>query len=119
METHHQSEVTESLCTYVLMPHFKLETIQNLKNVQHQGDFTVMLDLKDVLSNGSRSRGGSETPKVHLEGQSVQIHYSTLGLAPAPLIFTKLFKASSALSTTTEHQDHDLLGRYPHHGSLS
>ena len=82
----------KNLNSYVVTPHFKMETVQNLKDVLHQGDFMAKLDLKDAYQTVPVNETDRKYLRFLWKGKVFEFTTLPFGLAPAPLIFTKLLR---------------------------
>lgn len=77
---------------YLEVPHFKMESIQSLKNSILPNDYLAKVDLKDAYLSVPMD------PRTHCylrfvwKGSVFEFTSLPFGLAPAPLIFTKLLK---------------------------
>ena len=81
-----------SLNRYVITPHFKMETIQNLKDVLRQGDFMAKIDLKDAYQAVPIHEPDRKYLRFVWKGETFEFSTLPFGLASAPLVFTKLLK---------------------------
>ena len=81
-----------SLNCYVITPHFKMETIQNLKDVLRQGDFMAKIDLKDAYQAVPIHEPDRKYLRFVWKGETFEFSTLPFGLASAPLVFTKLLK---------------------------
>ena len=82
----------KSLNSYLFTPHFKLESIQSLKDVLLQNDFMVKVDLKDAYLTVPMHHSAYKYLRFTWKGKCYEFTSLPFGLAPAPLIFTKLLK---------------------------
>ena len=83
----------KSLNSYLVQtPHFKMETIQSLKDVLHQGDFMVKMDLKDAYLTVPVHQDDHRYLRFMWKGKAFEFTTLPFGLAPAPFFFTKLLK---------------------------
>ena len=86
----------KSLNQYLEVPHFKMESIQSLKDVILPGDYLAKIDLKDAYL--SVPMNAQAHPYLRFMWREDVFEFSSLpfGLAPAPLIFTKLLRPVAA-----------------------
>ena len=116
----------KALNCYVITLHFKLETIQNLKDVLHQGDF-MRLDLKDAYQTVPVYKSWKYL-RFMWKGKAYEFTTLPFRLVPAPLILlTKLLKpvlrqiGVRMYDLPRQHSDHGDLPRRkiqePPHGS--
>lgn len=77
---------------YVVTPHFKMETIQNLKDVLQRADFMVKLNLKDAYQMVPVHRTHHRYLRFVWKGAVFEFTSLQFGLASAPCTFTKLLK---------------------------
>ena len=83
----------KSLNSYLVRtPHFKMETIQSLKDVLRQGDFMVKLDLKDAYLTVPVHQDDHRYLRFMWKGKAFEFTTLPFGLAPAPFFFTKLLR---------------------------
>ena len=107
-----------SLNRYVITPHFKMETIQNLKDVLHQGDFMAKIDLKDAYQAVPSTNQIAST-----SGSCGRARHSNF--LPYPLGWhqphwcLQTTQTSGSLPAANGDKDHDIPGRYTDHGPLS
>ena len=80
------------LNSYLHTPHFKLESIQNLKDVLLQNDYMAKVDLKDVYLTVPMHHTAYKYLRFTWKGKCYEFTSLPFGFAPAPLIFTKLLK---------------------------
>ena len=85
-----------TLNSYVKTPHFKMETIHNLKDVLRQGDFMVRLDLKDAYLTVPVHKSDRKYLRFMWKGKVFEFTSLPFGLAPAPFVFTKLLRPVAA-----------------------
>ena len=83
----------KSLNSYLVRtPHFKMETIQSLKDVLRQGDFMVKLDLKDAYLTVPVHQDDHRYLRFMWKGKAFEFTTLPFGLAPASFFFAKLLK---------------------------
>ena len=82
----------KSLNQYLEVPHFKMESIQSLKDVILPGDHLAKIDLKDAYLSVPMDVHYYPYLRFHWMGDIFEFTSLPFGLAPAPLIFTKLLK---------------------------
>ena len=86
----------KSLNAYLMTPHFKMEGIQSLKDTLVTGDFMVKLDLKDAYLSIPMSKQAYRYLRFAWVGKVFEFSSLPFGLAPAPIVFTKLLKPAAA-----------------------
>ena len=80
------------LNNFVLTPHFKMESIQNPKDVLLQGDYMAKIDLKDAYLTVPMHPSTAKYLRFQWKGTVYEFTSLPFRLAPAPLVFTKLMK---------------------------
>ena len=80
------------LNSYLHTPHFKLESIQSLKDVLLVNHYMVKVDLKDAYLTVPMHHTAYKYLRFSWKGKCYEFTSLPFGLAPAPLIFTKLLK---------------------------
>ena len=86
----------KSLNAYLMTPHFKMEGIQSLKDTLVTGDFMAKLDLKNAYLSVPMSKQTYRYLRFAWEGKVFEFSSLPFGLAPAPIVFTKLLKPAAA-----------------------
>ena len=80
------------LNSFLEIPHFKMESIKSLKDVVLPGDYMVKLDLQDAYLTAPMHRSVCKYFRFCWRGEIYEFQSLPFGLAPAPLLFTKLLK---------------------------
>ena len=80
------------LNSYLEIPHFKMESIRSLRDVVLPGDYMVKLDLQDAYLTVPMHRSVCKYLRFCWKGEVYEFQSLPFGLAPAPLLFTKLLK---------------------------
>ena len=91
---------------------FKMESIKSLKDVVLPGDYMVKLDLQDAYLTVPMHRSVCKYFRFCWRGEIYEFQSLPFGLAPAPLLFTKLLKPLLGFSPGERSTDHHLSGRY-------
>ena len=69
-----------------------MESIKSLKDVVLPGDYMVKLDLQDAYLTVPMDRSVCKYLRFCWKGEIYEFQSLPFGLAPAPLLFTKLLK---------------------------
>ena len=77
---------------YVITPHFKMESMINLKDLINPQDYLVKIDLKDAYLTVPIHTESQPYLKFQWKGKTYQCITLPFGLAPAPYVFTKLLR---------------------------
>ena len=80
------------LNSFLEIPHFKMESIKRLKDVVLPGDYMVKLDLQDAYLTVPMYRSVCKYLHFCWKEEIYEFQSLPFGLAPAPLLFTKLLK---------------------------
>ena len=80
--------------------HFRMESLQSLRDILKQGDFMCKLDLKDAYFCIPLAEESKKFVRFYCEGDLYQFLCLCLGVAPAPYVFTKLLKIPIAFLRT-------------------
>ena len=106
----------KSLNSYLVWtPHFKMETIQSLKDVLRQGDFMVKLDLKDAYLTVPVHQDDHRYLRFMWKGKAFEFIRSGTSL----LFLRQVTEASCILPSASRDQVNRLPRRYPDNGLLS
>ena len=87
----------KALNQYVQPQHFKMEGMQNLRDLLRQNDWMTKLDLKDAYFTIPIHSNHRQHLRFSVEEQSFQFTCLPFGLSSAPWIFTKILKPVAAL----------------------
>ena len=80
------------LNSYLEIPHFKIKSIRSPRDVVLQGDDMVKLDLQDAYLTVPMHRSVCKYLRFCWKEEVYEFQSLPFGLAPAPLLFTKLLK---------------------------
>ena len=105
------------------VPHFRMETLQNVIHAVRPGEWMATLDLKDAYFHVPIHPQHRKYLRFRVAGQSYQFRALPFGLSTAPLIFTKVLAPVVAIIRTRGIHCHpyldDLLFRAPSSQELS
>ena len=87
----------KALNQYVQPQHFKMEGMQNLRDLLRQNDWMTKLDLKDAYFTIPIHSNHRQHLRFSVEEQSFQFTCLPFGLSSAPWIFIKILKPVAAL----------------------
>ena len=71
---------------------FKMETMQNLKEVLQKGDLMIKIDLRDAYYSIPLHQESQHLVRFRWKGTLYQFLCLCFGIGPAPRIFTKTLK---------------------------
>jgi hypothetical protein len=77
---------------YLIIPHFKLESIGSVLDTIRPGDLMIKFDLKSAYSQVPLAATAIDYLGFEYEGRSFVYRALPFGLATAPYIFTKIMK---------------------------
>jgi hypothetical protein len=86
----------KALNKHLSVPHFKMETAQSIRQQISPLDWVVTLDMKDAYFHIPVHKDFQKYLKFSIQGVVYQFIAMCFGLAPAPLIFTKVFREFAA-----------------------
>ena len=81
------------LNTFLAVPSFKMETVQQIRSQLRQGEWVVKLDMKDAYFHIPVHAAFQRYLRFAVAGRVYQFVAMCFGLSPAPLIFTKVLRA--------------------------
>lgn len=84
------------LNTYLVVPHFKMETNRSIRASLLQGMYTTSLDLTDAYFHCPIAPSYRKYLRFMWQDKVFQFKALPFGLSIAPLVFTKLFQAAIA-----------------------
>ena len=87
----------KSLNAHIPYEHFKMETLEMLKNLIQPGDWMIKIDLKDAYFSVPMAVETQRFLQFQWNGKTYQFRVLPFGLGPAPRIFTKILKAPIGL----------------------
>ena len=97
------------LNTYLVVPHFKMETNRSIRASILPGMWSTSLDLTDAYFHCPISVAFRKYLRFVWDNKVFQFRALPFGLAIAPLVFTKIFQAVSAHLHTLSIQIHSYL----------
>lgn len=97
------------LNTYLLVPHFKMETNRSIRASVLPGMWTTSLDLSDAYFHIPISKGYRKYLRFVWDGKVYQFLALPFGLAVAPQVFTRVFQTVTAHLHTLSIQAHSYL----------
>ena len=80
--------------SYIPYQHFKMEGLNNVKELLQKGDYMVKIDLTDAYFSIPLHKNSRKFLRFLWEGKTYEFLCLCFGLGPAPRIFTKLMKVS-------------------------
>jgi hypothetical protein len=81
---------------HLSVPHFKMETVQEIRSQLRVGDWAIKLDMKDAYFHIPVRSQDQKYLRFAIGGKAYQFVAMCFGLSPAPLIFTKVFRSMAA-----------------------
>ena len=87
----------KKLNSHIPYEKFKMETLNNVKDLLKQNDYLVKIDLKDAYFSIPLGQKSRKYVRFQWEGTTYEFLCMTFGLGPAPKIFTKLLKVPVSL----------------------
>jgi hypothetical protein len=81
-----------TLNQFVLSPHFKMESLQQVIKLIHQKDFFTSIDLTDAFLHILVHKNSRRFLRFHWEGRTFQFRTAPFGLSVVPWLFTRLTK---------------------------
>ncbi len=87
----------KALNYFVDVQHFKMEGMQNVKEMLKPNDWMTKVDLKDAYFTIPISQSHRQYLRFSVDGQNYQFTCLPFGLSSAPWIFTKILKPVTAL----------------------
>ena len=82
----------KALNQHLSVPHFKMETAQSIRGQIQLGESAISLDMKDAYFHVPVHEKYRKYMRFAIGDQVYQFKAMCFGLAPAPLIFTKLLR---------------------------
>lgn len=82
----------KDLNAYVEVPHFKMEGLHMLPDLLQEGDYMAKLDLKDAYFSVPVCSEHQRYLQFAWKGRRYRFKVLPFGLAPGPVIFTKVLK---------------------------
>jgi hypothetical protein len=80
------------LNSFIICPHFKMETDRMIRQQLRQGEWTTSIDFTDAYLHIPVMLQHKKYLRLHIQGVSYQFTAMCFGLSTAPRIFTKLLE---------------------------
>ena len=78
---------------FVLCPHFKMETLNSIRQALQKGDWVTSLDLKDAYFHICVHHRSWRYLRFIFEGKMYQFRVLPFGLSVSPYVFTRVLKS--------------------------
>ena len=78
---------------FVLCPHFKMETLNSIRQALQKGDWVTSLDLKDAYFHIGIHHRSRRYLRFIFEGKMYQFRVLPFGLSVSPYVFTRVLKS--------------------------
>ena len=78
---------------FVLCPHFKMETLNSIRQALQKGDWVTSLDLKDAYFHICVHHRSRRYLRFIFEGKMYQFRVLPFGLSVSPYVFTRVLKS--------------------------
>ena len=86
----------KALNKFLVIPHFKMETPQSIRQQLNPFDWVVTIDMKDAYFHIPVHKSYRKYLRFMIQGVVYQFAAMCFGLATAPFIFTKVFRPFAA-----------------------